>query len=170
MQLTQEIPADRTPNAIGLSRGENDRFWRTVDRLNRIYYRSMNTFIGVFSAIICALLFMVRFEKVDLWYYLIMQTFHILHTTFFLFFFIHSVCSVNVLLIAVMVVLIKKFRRIARRVEALNARNAQNAAKLVNNRRLTRLLFEHNKTQLELLEMNAFFCRFVAVNLVHVFL
>lgn len=167
MSLTQEIPPKSNPNyrLVGLSAEENAKFWQTEDLINRIIYRLANCFLLFFSIIASGLLFIVRFEKVNLWFYLFMQTINVLHVACFFFCFYHSIYMVNILYISVVRILTKKFHAIAARAAQCNAARF----KVVNNRRLFRLLYEHNRVSLELLEMNAFFCNFVGVNLVHLF-
>lgn len=169
MQLTREMPESRHRNeVVGLSRAKNEQFWQTVHWFNRIYYPSVNSFIFVFSAVISGLLFINRFENVDIWLYLVVQALHVLHTFVYLFFFLHSIYTVNLLFVAVMAIFAKKFSSIASRTVELNALDASSSKQI--NRKLSRLLFEHNKVHLEMLEMNALFSGFVAVNLVHLFL
>ena len=168
MRLTQEIPAESNPNykLVGLSKEENDKFWQTERWFNQIFYRSVNVFLSFIAIFISGLLFMVRFESVALWLYLLVQTVNALHLACFFFLFFNSIYTVNALYIAVIRILTKKFDRIASRTARLNA---PRGAKPINNRRLSRLIFDHNRVHLELLEMNAFFSSFVAVNLVHLF-
>ena len=167
MRLTQEIPAESDPNykLVGLSKEENDKFWQTERWFNQIFYRSANCALAFFSIIISGLLFAVRFESVDLWFYLFMQTVNALHLACFFFSFYHSIYTMQILYIAVVKILTKKFNRIASRAARLSA----SKAKLINNQRLSRLLLDHNRVNLELLEMNAFFSNFIGANLVHLF-
>lgn len=169
MLLTQEMPPScyRDYKVLGLSREKNDQYWRTVDWYNRIYYYSFNSFVFVFSLVVSGLLFMVPYEGVGLWFYLAIQAFHTVHTILYVLFFYHAICSVSMLFISVMGIFIKKFKHIASRTAELNAMNAPRNNKF--NRKLFKLIFEHNRVHLELMEMNAFFSKFVAVNLVHLF-
>lgn len=154
MRLTGEIPIKSDPDYGHWSKGE--------DRINRILYRLANCVFLLFSIILSGLLFVVRFEKVDFWFYWFMQTINVLHVTYFCISFYHSIEMVNVLFVSVMKILTKKFLRIAARAIQCNVSRRVN-------RRLFMLLVEQNRVSLELLEMNAFFCRFVGVNLVHLF-
>lgn len=171
MELTQEIPASRCHGhkLVVLSRLENPKFWRTTDRLNRIYYIWVNSFVSVISVVFGGLLFINRYEKVGIWYYLCIQTFHMVHTAYTFFLFFHSVFTTNFLqFITVMRIFIEKFSRIVSRTAELNALNTKRSKQF--NRKLSRLLLEHNQVHLEMLEMNAFFSRLVCVNLTHFFL
>ena len=167
MFLTQEIAPknDSDYKLVGLSKEENEKFWRIEDRFNRIFYRSSSALIIWFSIIISFCLFLVRFERVNIWFYLAMQAFNIAHVACFFLCFYHSIYTMCALHVAVMIVITKKFKRIADRVRRLNAPEA----KLINNRRLSRLLLEHNRVHVELQEMNTFFSRFLGVNLIHLF-
>lgn len=159
---------------VGLSRSENDEFWRTVDRFNRIYYLSVNSFVSLISVIACGLLFISRFEQVGIWMYLCMQTLHVVHTAFTIFLFFHDIGTTNVLFMEVMQIFTRKFRSIASRTVKLNALMAPNVLNTNRakqfNRRLCRLLYEHNLVHSELFEMNSLFSGFVAANLVFLFL
>lgn len=173
MVLTQEMPSS-DHKVVGLSRSENDEFWRTVDRFNRIYYLSVNSFVSLISVIACGLLFISRFEQVGIWMYLCMQTLHVVHTAFTIFLFFHDIGTTNVLFMEVMQIFTRKFRSIARRTVKLNALMAPNVLNTNRakqfNRRLCRLLYEHNLVHSELFEMNSLFSGFVAANLVFLFL
>ena len=163
MYLTQELPTSDRPFAI--TKEENNQFWRTADWFNGLFVRLVNYSIVPLSTVIAVGLFVVHFENVNFWVFLGIQVINIWHLPAFFFYFFHSIHSVNVMYIEVMRILTKKFNSIAKRTAQLNSRRA----KMVDNRKLSQLLFEHNRIHVELQEMNAFFCNFVSMNLVHLF-
>lgn len=162
MYLTQEIPSNRL---VGLKKEENDRFWQTVDWFNQLFCRSVSYSVIPMSLVIAIGLFVVRFENVNLWLFLCIQAINFWHIPAFFYYFFHSIHSVNVMYIEVMLIVKNKFNRIAIRAAELNVRGT----KMIDNRKLSQLLFEHNKVHVELQEMNAFFSNFLACNLIHLF-
>lgn len=110
-------------------------------------------------------LFVVHFEKVNWWLFILIQVVNCWHIPTFFFYFFHGVHTINLLYLEVMRILTKKFHSIAKRTAKLNA----SGTKKNFNRRLSNLLFEHNKVHVELQEMNAFFSNLLAMNLVHLF-
>ena len=169
MLLTQEIPAKKNERPVGLSREENDQFWRTVDRFNALFIPAISYSVIPLAMVLNIGLFVVRFKELDsewgFWVFLFIQVVNCWHIPAFFYYFYHGIHSINVMYIEVMRIVTKKFNCIARRTAELNARRT----KMTDNRKLSRLLFEHNKVHVELQEMNAFFSNIVACNLIHLF-
>lgn len=162
--LTQEIAAKKNERPVGLSRGENHNYWRTVDWFKGIFYRALNCLIVAFSVVLNVGLFVVRFEEINFWLFLFIQVINCWHIPAFFYYFFHAIHSINVMYVEVIRVLSLKFNRIARRTAQLNVGRTKRI-----NRKLFKLLFEHNRVHVELQEMNAFFSIFVSMNVIHLF-
>ena len=73
--------------------------------------------------------------------------------------------TVNLMLVAVIRFLSRKFCYIGRQAEAMSKSN-----KKLNNRKLSKLLYDYNHVHTELEVMNRFFQKHVGYNLVHFFI
>ena len=85
--------------------------------------------------------------------YIVMQTIHAVHTTLFAFFYLDSVYTVNMFYCELVLFFSKKFEHISKQLKRLNTSNV----KIINNRKLSRLIYEFNRVVFELKEMNDLF-------------
>ena len=161
MELSCEIPAnDLVDRVAGLSRAEKEEFWRLENRFNTYCSRAMHLSLLIFSIPYNSLFFVVRFE-VDLYIYLFLQAINVAHFTFLVFTFfpsVHILCLFNFNLMRFFT---KRFYHIRKTVKRLNATTKQ-----VDDRKLTRLLYAHNRIHFDLIEMNILFRCFIGVNFV----
>ena len=90
MQVTNEIPAGKGKpyKVVGLSVLENAKFWQSEDRINALWFKSINGNLVGTVALFSLQMFIVKFD-VDLWLLILMQTIHIAHNAFFLVTFLH---------------------------------------------------------------------------------
>lgn len=96
--------------------------------------------------------------------YILVQTFHICHTNHALFSFLHCFFSLNIFYATGMRFTTKRLRHIARQVQSLTQ-----SSKSINNRKLSRLIIEHNQVHHDLIRINEFFRNFVGFNVISSF-
>ena len=89
----------------------------------------------------------------DLLTYIIAQTVNVLHTAWFVWLYLGGVYTVNVFYCIIIFFFIQRFRYLSKQLKILNASNT----KLVDNRKLSRLIYEYNRVLFELMEMNQLF-------------
>lgn len=125
MRITQELPAksEQDYEVNGLPREENKRFWQTEKRLNSLWLKVSSGFIGVSCIVFCGQLFLVPFEA-DLSVYVLVQTLHVLHSSYSLVVYLHSFFSINLFYIWTMKFTSTRFAHIARQVQRLCAPEA----------------------------------------------
>lgn len=163
MQLTQEVPA-KTDRVAGLSRAENRSFWSAEKLLFYYFHRILAVFLVIFLVVVNSLFFIFLFD-VDWPTYVLFQTISICHDSYMVYWFLQNFYTINLSCIVVMVFFAKRFRFIAKRLERLNRPKSTP----IDNRKLARLVRDHKRVELELLEINEFFKNFLGTNLGHFF-
>ena len=150
--ITNEAPKEsRETRVVGISRKENNKFWQTEQRFNRLYYRFANIAIFEMSAVIVVQYFLVQFD-IDFYLYILIQVFHSAYTFLWFYLYFHCICDPSIFYLGASKFLAKKFRCIAKQAARMNS-----SKKLVDNRRLAWLIRDHNRVSMELFEMNSFF-------------
>lgn len=152
VRWTFEMPIndERDWRVAGLSRTENRRFWLRENRFNYYFYKIMNISMFVFNFFFTGTLFVVHFE-IDIYTYIFVQAINSVHHIYFMHCFLSQVYIVSLMVLNLMRFFIKRFLCLKRKVERLNK------VRVVNNRRLTRIIREHNRVHFELIKMNEFF-------------
>ena len=122
MRITQELPAksEQDYEVIGLPREENKRFWQMEKRLNSLWLKVSSGFIGVSCIVFSGQLFLVPFEA-DLSVYVLVQTLHVLHSSYSLVVYMHSFFTLNLFYIWAMKFTSKRFAHITKQVQRLTA-------------------------------------------------
>ena len=85
--------------------------------------------------------------------YIIAQTIHVIHTSWFVWLYLGGVYTVNLFYCVIILFFSKRFQYLSKKLKKLD----QPKLKLVDNRRLSRIIYEYNRTLFELMEMNDFF-------------
>lgn len=152
-KLTQELPAksDRDYKVAGLSVEENKSFWRSEQRFNDRYYRFLGFALYGVYVVYCSVYFLIRFET-NLIVFLLVQTINSIYTSYFIYLCLHSNYTLNLLYFESMRFFCLRFKRIAERVESLSRSKTKRI-----NRKLFRLISEHNTVNFELIQINKFF-------------
>ena len=165
MKLSCEFPAssERDYKAVGLSGTENKKFWAAEKRWNGIWYQSVLLASLINGFVFSIQLFFVSFD-VNFFTYVFFQIINIIHTYYFIFRFL-NLTTLNFLLLTLIRFFRKKFYHIAGQVERLHLSNR----KRVNNKKLTRFLYEYNVVHLELFAMRDLFKQLIGFNLSHYF-
>lgn len=166
MQITCEVPSDNDGDyrVAGMSRKEHKNFWVKERNFNYHWYwiASCNNFsLGLMFSVA---LFMVPFD-VSIYIYVPVQTFNMFHCVYALFYFLHSVYTTNIFILQIIHFLSLKFKCIGRRLARLDGSDNKKV-----DRRLTGLILDFNRVQLELIEVNDFFKNFVGVNTIFFFI
>ena len=154
-KLSGEMPGKQNSRVPGISRAENEKFWQSEDQFTYRCSRAIYFSLFGFSFVYSAMLFMTD-SQTDLCTYLLLQAINIAHFTFLVFKFLPSIYLTSLFFLNLMRFFVKRFRFIARKIKRLNAK-----IEPVPNRKLTRLLYDHNRVHLDLIEMNRFFRCFV---------
>ena len=159
MRLSFELSTkqDQDYAAAGLSQAE--KFWLTENRLNLYCSRMIYFSLLVFSFFFNSMLLVVTFE-VDLCTNIFFQTLNVAHTTFLVFTFLPSIYLVSLFVLNLMRFFVQRFRHIRKRIGRLNI-----ATKQIN-RKLARLIGEHNRAHFDLTQMNDLFRHFLGVNFI----
>lgn len=142
----------------GLSRAENENFWQSEDHFNHQCCRTIKTFLIVLSFSYNAMYLLIRYE-VDLCTYVLFTAIAMAHYTCFVYIFLLTIYMVSLFLLGIFCFFVRRFRYVRKRVERLNA-----TYKPSHNRRLARLIYDHNRVHHDLIEMNSFFGNYVGVN------
>ena len=161
-KLSGEMPekSELDKRVPGILREASEQFWRLEDQFNYRCSRAIYIFLFAFNFVFSAMLFVVDLQ-IDLCTYLLFQTINIAHYTFFYLTFAPSLCLTGLFLLNLTRFFVKRFRYITRKVERLNAKTEP-----ISNRKLARLLYDHNRIHLDLIEMNRFFRPLVGTNFV----
>lgn len=161
MKLTFEkrIDSEHGWRVAGLSRTENRKFWLTENRFNFYFYWVLYISLFIFSFFFNAMFFVIRF-KIDLCTYILLQAINIAQFTFLVFTFLPQIYVVSLLILNLLRFFSKRFLYMKKKVERLTV------TKRVNNRKLARLIREHNCVHFDLIEMNLFFRPYLGVNFV----
>lgn len=164
-KITYEMRAKSESDYIvaGLSGEENKKFWLWEKRFNHLYYRILDVCLWIAYFVYCSQLFFVPFD-IDWITYLLVQTFQVTYTSWFIYVFLGSVYSVNIFYIMIMRYLSMKFRYISRRIQRLYAGRGP-----VDNRKLSVLIVEYNEVHYELIQLNEFFKYYAGFTLVGFF-
>lgn len=156
MKLTYEMPvnSDDDYEVVGLPREENRRFWEAEDRFNYRYLGLVATgCLVVIAFVFDAQLFFVSFD-IGLPLYALMQTINVLYNTFGVFSYLYGFYAPNIFLITIILFMTKKLRHIRKQVERMNV---SLRTRQINNRKLTKLIYNYHHAQMEITEMNNFF-------------
>lgn len=155
MRITFEIPAkkDEDYKVVGLSRTENKRFWAAEDEFNRRFSKTLNFILFVWCFIFPTQIFFVKYEIDSMLIYVLAQTVNFIYTALIIWFFLGLIYSLNVFYIEIVMFCGKKVDHISKQIERMNV----SKTKLVDNRKLSRLIVEYNRVLFELIQMNKFF-------------
>lgn len=159
--LTNEIPA-RDQKVFGLSNGKSRQYWLAEERFNYYYYRAVNWAFFIGFSFVNLQYFLGDFD-VPLVIFVLVQLINSFQNSHFAFGFLHAIYTGNLFFAQITRFMAKKFSAIGREVERMNAK------KKINRRKLANKIYEFNRVQYELLEMNLFFREFVGVNILHFF-
>ena len=159
-----ETPASNGHEVVGISQAENKKFWEAKKRFNCRYNQITNWLVVMASIWFDIQLFLVSFD-VEIVVYIVIQAFNILNGNVFIWSFLFSIYTLNVYFIECMLFLRKKIRHISQQVQQLRT----SKTKLINNRRLARLISDFNRVNSELIEFNDFFKNFLGSNVLHFF-
>lgn len=162
--MTGEIPAREKSDQklIGWSDAESQEYWLKEERFNYYYYRVMNwSFLFGFSLV--NLQYFLSDFDVPLVVFILVQLINSFHNSHYAFGLLHSIYSGNLFYTQIIRFLAKRFRAIGRQVARMNAK------KKVDNRKLAKIIYEFNRTEHDLMEMNQFFREFVGTNILHFF-
>ena len=85
--------------------------------------------------------------------YIVVQTIHVIHTAWFVWLYLDGVYTVNIFYCVIILFFAKKFEHISKQLKRLN----RSKVKVINNRKLSRLIYEFNRVIFELTEMNELF-------------
>lgn len=109
----------------------------------------------------------LRFEGIEILSvkYIFFQAFHVVIVSYGLFSLIHCFYSLNLFYVTCMLFFTKRFRFIGREVERMSV----SKSKPIDNRKLSRLIIEHNIVHYDLIQINDFFKSFVGFNLISYF-
>lgn len=167
MKLTHELPekSDRDYRVAGLSQEENQKFWSTVNCVNRLWFWMFNSYLTFMNIILCAPLFFVRFDRIEIFSvrYIFFQTLHVVNEFHSLYSFGHCCCSINLFFGECLWWFSRRFDNIERRVRKLNALEVSNRKK---NRKLTKLVIEYQQVHYDLIMINDFFSSYIGFNLI----
>ena len=161
MRISGELPNES--NVVGLRREEHLKFCKKERNFNFFWYRVVSCFTLGLCLMFCIPLLLLPFET-SWCSYILVQAFNIFHLTFSIFYFLHSVYTTNIFVLQTIHLFSLKFKFIGRHLASLGA------TKKINNGRVARLIFEFNRIQLELLEVNTFFKNFLGWFYLNLFL
>ena len=167
MQITCELPANNEGDyrVPGMSRKEHRAFWSKERNFNYYWYRVVGWCLIVLCVLLSVQLFIVHFD-IDWCTYVLAQSFAVFHLTYMVYYFLHQLYSINLFCLQITRFLSLKFKCIARRLVRLNKGLNVSRAKMINNRRLAKLIYSYNQVHLELIEANDFFKDFLGVNVI----
>ena len=164
MRISGELTSENESKVVGLPKEKNLNFWRKERNFNFFWYRVVSSGTLVLCLMFCIPLLLLPFDVS--WYsYVLMQAFNAFHCTYTVFFFLHSVYTTSIFILQIMYFFSLKFKYIRRRLARLD----DSGAKKLDNRRLVRLVLQFNRVQLELIETNNFFKRFLGTNMIFFF-
>lgn len=107
-----------------------------------------------------------RYEIDSVVIYVFAQAVHYLHTALIIWLFLGVIYTLNVFYIEIVIFCSKKIGHIAKQIELMNV----SKTKLVDNRKLSRLIVEYNRVLFELTQMNNFFKNYIGTSFFHFFL
>lgn len=170
MKLTMELPVknDRCYIVAGLAQKDNKKFWLHEKYFNYVCYRVLNGYFALISLVLCMQLFFVRFEGVEIYSatYILVQTFHIVHTIHTCYALFHCYFTLNLFHMWAMRFFSKRFHSIGKRVESMRELEM---SRMIENWRLSRLVYAYNRTHHDLILINDFYKSYVGFNLIFFF-
>ena len=154
MAMTYELPvkSEKEYRIAGLSRKRTKQFFREEDEFLARFYRFMNISLFASYAVFPVQLFFVNYDA-DLLSYIVAQTINVIHISWFIWLYLAGVYMINTFYCKIIQFFSKRFQYLSKQLRILDAANN----KLVDNRRLARLVFEHNRVLFDLMEMNDLF-------------
>ena len=164
MRLSGELPANEGDRVIGLRKEENSNFWNKESHFNYYCYLAVSWSNLAICLVFSLQLFVLHFE-VDWCTFILVQAFNVAHLSFACFSFLHQLYTTNIFFLQIIHFFRMKFKFFDRRLGRLNPLGS----KKMNNRRLAKLIYSHNRVHLELIETNHFFNSFLGVNIIFFF-
>ena len=146
---------------IGLSRKKNQEFRSKEIRFHVLYLKFFNFFLLISCIIFNAQLFFVSYGDINIYIYITVNSVHIIHTCFYAYYVYQLVYTISIFFVTVLIFLFKKFSHITKQIAKL--KNEQS----IDNRKLSKLIYDFNFVYLEMVKMNEYFCKFTGFNFVH---
>lgn len=169
MKISHELPvkSEQDYEVFGWTKEKNKRFWQAEKRLNSLWIKVSSYFILLSCVVFSGQLFLVPFD-VNITTYILVQTVHVLHSSYSLIVYMHSFFTINLFYVSVMHWTSKRLAHISKKVERLNEPKARTviSAKRINYK-IARLIRDCNRVHFDLIELNNFFCFFTGFNLIH---
>lgn len=166
MIMMNEMPTkkDADYQVVGLSSEANKKFWAAEKYLNWLWFRVITSSLVVVCIAFCAQQFFIPFD-VEIVTYALLQTVHIVLNSIGIIGYLHSLYTVNLFYLEVMKLLAKKFAYLSDQVNLLG----QPKTDIIDDRQLSKLIYEFNCVEDELLTQNNLFKSFLGANVIYYF-
>ena len=163
--MTYEISArtDEDYKVVGLPLEENKKFWLKEDELSYQYNRLYKCFVVFASVTLNSQFFLLIYEGIDVYTYIIFAIIHIIHGFYYFFVIFHMIYTLNVFFITILIYIRKKFNHISKQLEHLQ----KDEKVKINNKKLSRLIYDFNYVYLELMHLNSYFKYLSGTNLIN---
>lgn len=159
LRMSNEVPYEdeRKSHLIGMTKKENDDYWRKEKAFCVVYNRLFNVTVVLVASIFNISIFSINFELNPLIYAAVM-TVNVVHNTYYLFIFFHSILTLNVFFCSLINFFARKYGHIASQIRLLTE------PKGFSNRKLKKLVQDFNAVSLELQIINQYVSQYIGTN------
>lgn len=161
LRICNEIPYEdqKKNHLVGLTKEENDDYWRKNNKFCIIYNRVFNVLVLVIASIFNISTFYISFQ-LNPFIYAATMTINVIHNTYFLFSFFQAIFTLNVFFISIVNFFSRKYGHIAGQVRLLKEKGK------FSNRKLEKLIDDFNRVCLEMQLINKYWKHFLGINFV----
>lgn len=95
--------------------------------------------------------------EINIFTYILVQTVHVIHTSLFFWLALTSVYPINLFYCTIILFFTKRFQHLSKQLNRLDEPAGSSVPGRINNRKLSRLMFDYNQILHEMMEMNQLF-------------